>query len=96
MSCARPCPYPCPARPSAGCLDGSSSLSGSLSSVPAPNAYQGDYHITPKAFDPQTLPTAHKILSSDIVVDPVPYFETSNASDGITVYIAAGTAPKTE
>ncbi|MCB6646211.1 hypothetical protein LI154_13300 [[Clostridium] scindens] len=34
------------------------------------------------------LPTANKVLKKDIVVQKVPYFETSNNYDGVTVYIA--------
>lgn len=48
--------------------------------------YTGDYEVTPKV-DAQTLPTAQKFMADDVKVFGIPYFETSNASDGNTVYI---------
>lgn len=50
--------------------------------------YAGDYSVTPKAFENQTLATAQKLLEKDIVINEIPYFETSNDSNGITAYIA--------
>ena len=55
------------------------SLSGKLSA---------EYEVVPNAFNTQVLPTANKVLKKDIVVQKVPYFETSNNYDGVTVYIA--------
>lgn len=64
------------------------SLSGKLSAVIDFNAYSGEYEVVPNAFNTQVLPTANKVLKKDIVVQKVPYFETSNNYDGVTVYIA--------
>ena len=50
--------------------------------------YSGEYEVVPNAFNTQVLPTANKVLKKDIVVQKVPYFETSNNYDGVTVYIA--------
>lgn len=50
--------------------------------------YTGAYSVTPKAFQSQTLETADKVLSNDIVIGEVPYYQTSNNSGGITSYIA--------
>lgn len=50
--------------------------------------YTGTYSVTPKAFQTQTLDTADKVLSDDIVIGEVPYYQTSNNSGGITSYIA--------
>ncbi len=47
--------------------------------------YSGSYEVTPSASQ-QTLDTDNKVLANDVVVKPIPYFETSNIS-GITVYI---------
>lgn len=68
---------------------GAKSLSGQLSSQPSDgySLYTGDYEVTPKAYT-QTLETAGKLLTENIVVTAVPYYETSNNSDGLTVYIA--------
>ena len=63
-------------------------LSGQISVVPPTIPYSGDYKVVPKAFEAQTLPTANRLLKEDIVITEIPYFETSNQSDGITVYIA--------
>lgn len=49
--------------------------------------YDGDYIVTPKTRS-QTLETANKVLTSDITVEAVPYYETSNLY-GDTVYIAS-------
>lgn len=64
-------------------------LTGKLSAAPSHSypPYTGDYEVTPKT-TPQTLETAGKVLAKDIVVNAVPYFETSNEQDGWTVYIA--------
>lgn len=63
-------------------------LSGRLSTQPRPySPYTGDYEVTP-GVHAQTLETAGKILSQDIVIHAVPYRETSNEENGLTVYIA--------
>ena len=49
--------------------------------------YSGSYEITPKASQDQTLNTANKLLTDDITVFKVPYYQTSNVY-GDTVYIA--------
>ena len=38
-------------------------------------SYDGEYKITPKAFDSQTLDTENKILERNIVITEVPYYE---------------------
>lgn len=50
--------------------------------------YTGSYEVTPKAFESQTLETSDKILTDDIVISEVPYYETANATGGVTSYIA--------
>lgn len=50
--------------------------------------YSGSYRVTPKANKEQTLKTRNRILKEDVVVLEVPYYETSNDSNGTTVYIA--------
>lgn len=50
--------------------------------------YTGSYEVTPKAFEAQTLATAGKLMSRNVKVEAVPYYETSNVS-GTTIYIAA-------
>lgn len=50
--------------------------------------YTGAYEITP-AVESQTLPTAQKLMTQDMQIKAIPYFETSNNSDGKTVYIGS-------
>ena len=63
-------------------------LSGKLSAVINYNVYSGEYEVVPSAFNTQVLPTANKVLKKDVTVQKVPYFETSNVQNGVTVYIA--------
>lgn len=51
--------------------------------------YQGAYEVTPLARTEQTLETANKLMTDDVTVHKVPYYETSNPY-GTTVYIAEG------
>jgi len=49
--------------------------------------YDGEYIVTPKTYL-QTLDTDNKLMTDDVDVKAIPYFETSNAK-GITVYIGS-------
>lgn len=49
--------------------------------------YEGGYEVTPKVSE-QTLPTAKKLMSEDLTIKEIPYFEVGNNSGGDTVYIA--------
>ena len=50
--------------------------------------YEGEYLITPLAYDDQILETKNKTCEEDIVVKKIPKWETSNPSGGYTLYIA--------
>lgn len=50
--------------------------------------YTGSYTITPSV-DAQTVPTSQKFMTSDMTINGIPYFETSNAFNGETVYIGS-------
>lgn len=50
--------------------------------------YEGPYEITPKAWDNQILETEGLLMTDDVTVFKVPYYETVNLFDGKTVYIA--------
>ena len=50
--------------------------------------YNEKYEVTPLAFQQTILSTKNKKLIDDIVIKEVPYYETSNTSGGVTVYIA--------
>lgn len=72
-----------------GTLSTEGGLVGKLSiGVIDHDPYTGDYEVIPRAFDAQILPTANKLLKEDMVVLKIPYYETSNAQMGKTVYIA--------
>ena len=49
--------------------------------------YTGSYEVTPKV-DAQTLSTAKKLMTEDLTVKAIPFFDVSNNSGGRTVYIA--------
>lgn len=51
------------------------------------NEYTGQYTVTPLPNVEQILRTDNKILKHDIVVEPIPYYETSNDAGGYTVII---------
>lgn len=50
--------------------------------------YDGAYEVTPLADEATTLLTKEKYLDSNVTVNKVPYYETSNNEGGETVYIA--------
>ena len=49
--------------------------------------YAGPTVIKPESFNMQILETAKKAVKENIVVLPIPYFETSNPAGGTTIYI---------
>ena len=52
------------------------------------NHYDGPYEVTPKADEAQTLPTKNTILSEDVTVLAVPFYEADN-QNGTTIFIAS-------
>ena len=71
-----------------GTLSGGESLNGAICVTKEYDTYSGDYKVVPKATGSQILNTANKVLKDDILVTEIPYWETSNESNGITAYIA--------
>lgn len=71
-----------------GILSCEGGLSGKVSVHNNYERYDGNYEVIPNAFNDKKLPTANKLLTQDVVVKKVPYYETSNIQQGITVYIA--------
>ena len=67
----------------------SATLHGTLSarSVIGAELYEGAYTVHSAAHEAQELPTANKHLIKNITVEKIPYYETYNLSDGITIYI---------
>lgn len=48
--------------------------------------YEGKYEVKPHILE-QTLPTKDKVMTGHLKVSAIPYYETSNHKDGITVII---------
>lgn len=73
-----------------GDLSNASALVGELDIVSSSDIppYTGDYVVTPKANDVQTLETRGKLMGDDVTVLQVPIYETTNEAGGTTVYIA--------
>lgn len=51
--------------------------------------YSGNYEVVSKANEDSYLETKNKKLTDNIHVKEIPYFETTNLSDGLTVYIGS-------
>ena len=49
--------------------------------------YEGEYVVIPKPHDEVVLPTKDKVLSDDVTIREIPYYEVHNET-GETVYIA--------
>lgn len=66
-----------------------SSLTGTInaSSINDFDRYKGSYEVVPDLFEEQILETENKTLLHDIVIEKVPFYETSNLSNGTTIYI---------
>lgn len=50
--------------------------------------YTGDYSVEPRKVG-QTLETANKSMSEDVIIKPIFYSETTNPSGGLTIVIGA-------
>lgn len=48
--------------------------------------YQGAYDITPKVVE-QRMETKDKLMTDDVTIKSIPFFNVSNTSGGSTVYI---------
>ena len=70
--------------PDGSTSDALAELIASINDVPV---YDGPYEAIPKV-EAQTLPTAKKLMTDDVTVHGVPFYEVSNDQGGNTVYIA--------
>lgn len=52
------------------------------------DTYTGTYSVVPQANQEVVLSTANKLLTRNVTVQEVPYYETSNEQGGYTAYIA--------
>lgn len=67
--------------------DDKNCLSGELSIVDIYSEYDGQYEVTPSVYEQQELETANRVLKENIKVLEVPFYATSNESNGVTAYI---------
>lgn len=67
-----------------GTLSGEQSLNATIGSA-VEGRYNGEYSFTPSKTD-QIINTDYKLLTRDLVVKGIPYYEVSNES-GITIVI---------
>lgn len=49
--------------------------------------YEGEYTVTPLAWEQVILETANKTMRNDVTVEEIPYYRTSNPSGGDTIFI---------
>lgn len=49
--------------------------------------YEGPYEVVPMAHTMQVLDTENKLMTENVLVYEIPYWETSNPQGGNTVYI---------
>lgn len=61
-------------------------LHGTIERSASMEYYTGEYTVTP-SIEEQTLQTQNKMMSNDVVVEEIPYYETSNQYGGYTVII---------
>ena len=72
---------------SIGKLSSIGELHGKLSTENVQNEYSGPYEVTSDLFEDTTLKTKDTHMSKDLTLKKVAFVETSNESDGTTVYI---------
>ena len=51
------------------------------------DTYDGPYEVIPMAHTMQVLETENKLMTENVLVHEIPYWETSNPQGGNTVYI---------
>ncbi|MBQ7214319.1 MAG: hypothetical protein IJS25_07295 [Bacteroidales bacterium] len=60
---------------------------GSYKIIEGGTPYEGEYTVVPQAYDATILDTQGKVLSDDVIVTAIPYYETTNPQGGYTVTI---------
>lgn len=63
-------------------------MTGKLLATTNYDVYKGPYEITPLAHESQKFSTTDKLLTEDITVVEIPYYEVTNDQNGTTCYIA--------
>jgi len=49
--------------------------------------YDGEYEVTPKTYDEQTLETRNKRMLKNVTIKKIPQYEVSNSAEGYTLII---------
>lgn len=62
-------------------------LTGGVRKQPYDDPYEGPYAVTSAVDLMQIYPTEDRVMTENLVVLPIPYFETSNVQGGLTVFI---------
>ena len=68
-------------------IKGTYPIHGRVQASDSIDTYTGDYTVRSQVDADYELATAQKYLSKNITVEKIPYYETSNLADGLTVYI---------
>ena len=67
-------------------FSGSCMNAAKLDPKPIADSYKGKYEVTP-SISAQVLDTAHKVMSKDVTIKSIPYYEVDNMQQGTTVII---------
>lgn len=73
-----------------GRIKGENTLTGQLSlttTAPTYKTYDGDYIVTPKAYEEQVLETDKKLMKDDVTVLEIPISIVGNLGGGATAHI---------
>lgn len=63
-------------------------LNGKVTVSSGHEYFNGDYEVIPK-IESQSLETKDKLMSKDVLIKSIPYYEVSNPQGGNTVYIGS-------
>lgn len=63
-------------------------IKGTITNYTIAPIYDGDYIVTPRAHEEVILETSDKLLTDDVTILKIPYFETHN-DYGETIYIGS-------
>lgn len=69
-----------------GIVQSEQNLSGTISIIDDYAEYKGNYIVVPKT-ESQTLPTIDKVMSRDMTIASIPYYEVQNEKGGNTITI---------
>lgn len=71
-----------------GSLTATQTMSGNLSyNENTYPTYEGEYVVTPLAWEQTVLDTGGKLMYDDVTVLEIPYYRTSNPQGGDTIFI---------